>query len=44
MRLSVEGGDKLKIRASLNVGMMMYFMLGRSFEAGAKPVPPPVAK
>ena len=44
MRVSVEGGDKLKIRVSNNVGMMMYFMLGRSAGAAAQRVPPPVAK
>jgi hypothetical protein len=46
VKATVEGGDRLKIRVSYNVGML-FMILGRSFAAGAAggvPPPPPVAK
>lgn len=46
MRVTVDGGDKLKVRVSYNVGLM-FMMLGWSFRAepaGAAPVAVPAGK
>jgi hypothetical protein len=40
VRVSVEGGDKLKIRVGYNLGTLMYFMAGRAVGTAQ---PPPVA-
>jgi len=44
MRLSIEGGERLKVRASFSMAIPFMFM-SRGFGAGAaKPVPAPIAK
>ena len=42
MRVTVSGGDKLRIHISNNVGLAMYYFSARS--AAAAPVRPPLAK
>lgn len=43
MRLTVAGGDKLKVRASLNVGMIILAGFG-VYTTEVRPVAPPAAK
>lgn len=42
MKVTVDGGERLKVRATFNVGSAIFFGLG-TFAAEARPVAPPVA-
>jgi hypothetical protein len=44
VKVTVDGGDKLKIRVSYNFGMMFLFFGRYAAAAGAAPPPPVVAK
>ena len=43
MRVTVEGGDKLKVRVGYNFGLM-FMMLGWSVVDAAPVAPPPAVK
>jgi len=36
LKITVEGGDKLRIRVSYNMGTLMFFFMGRNAAAGAQ--------